>query len=181
MEADIAINKPNLLQRISGIVFFKPTIYRYVALNDNLTNEAAMIAFLVAFITFITSIFTQGFQPRLLVSFLAGILISWLLISWLVARVASRLFKKHIPASFVIRTRGFATIYSLLFLTLNFTSPTTSLFTCFIVTADVLNVISQILSVREGCEISTIQALLITAICIYLPNFALNLLLSMIR
>ncbi len=156
MATDIEIYKPSFIQRISGILFFNSYIYRHVATNENLTLEATIIVFLVMLINSMFRILQQGFHWNILVIFFSGILISWLFISWLVAWIVNKFFKKQIPASFVIRARAYAMIYNLLFLALNFISPSTSLFTLLIITADILFFVAQTLSIRESCEISTI-------------------------
>jgi hypothetical protein len=154
----------SIMQRLLGILLYRPAVYRYVALNENLTRESLFIVIFVSFMNTLVIIWQIGISRQTILGFLNPILFSWLLASWLIAWAVNRILKKRIPFIRILRGRGYAHIYALLFIALNFLSTATGIYTIVILIADILNIGADTLSIRESCEISTFQALIFAII-----------------
>ncbi len=121
-----------ILQRLFGILLFKPDIYRNVALNENLTTESFIIVILVTSVNTLVPTLFQGFGMQTAFSFFVPILFGWLISSWLIAWTVNKFFKKQIPLVRILRARGYAHIYSLSNIILIFLGIGTSIYNCYL-------------------------------------------------
>lgn len=144
------------LQRLLGIVFFRPAAYRHVASNSSLTIESLLIVIIVAFLNSAVYIWLNGVSLQGIISrFIIPVLIGWLFTGWLSAWIAGMLFKVKIPVSSILRSLGFARIYGLLgIFTILFDSNSAIFYAVAL-----LGAIASVIGIRESGEMSTLQAM----------------------
>jgi hypothetical protein len=150
------------LQRLLGIVLFRPAAYRYIATNSDLTTESSLIALIVAFLGSAVYTWRYGLGWLTAWQLLVPIFVGWLLYSWLSAWVADRFFKNPIPVAGILRARGHAQIFGVLGVLVTIFGPLLgSLGSILNYGAWALTLIASILCIREAGRTSTKRAIAI--------------------
>jgi len=146
------------LQRILGILLFRPAAYRYVANDSSLTREAALIVFFMALLSSTVSTWMDGFGIRSATSFLIPIF-SWIFMSWFCAWFAG-LFKIKILFANILRALGYGRLSALFSIATLFFPSKSGLYSAAYYLSVLVSLIAMFLGIRaSSSELSTGQAI----------------------
>ena len=147
-----------IVQRFSRMVRLEPGVYREVQHDEQATTEAAAIVVVASLLAALGAGFgAPRFFAGFVVEFLAGILLYWLLWSWITTLVGSRVFGSHATCLEVARPLGYANGARALGIL--------SALGCIVgslagLVAWVLSLVMGIVAVRETMELSTERAVI---------------------
>jgi hypothetical protein len=161
--------KSSLMERLLGIITFKAPIYKEIAEDQDATGIAAAIVVVVAvFVGFFSGLLQGGqlnaqfaqqgvdmnFNPLFMGIFglfLQPIfsLIGWVIGSWLLAIIASKLFEGRTDTSEMLRIVGFTSVFNIL-----------AIIPCVGIVGWILSIVGAVIGVREAAEFDTGKAVL---------------------
>jgi len=146
-----------IVQRFLRIVRFDATVYREIQQDERATSEAAVVVVAASLLAALgEGLNSPGFVAGFIVEFLAGILLYWLLWSWITMIVGTRLFGSHATYLQVARSLGYANglrALSILSILGCIFGPLVGL------AAWALSLIIGVIAVREAMELSTERAI----------------------
>jgi len=158
------------MNRLIGIITFKPPVYREVAHDPAALTPAAIV---VVVVTIVTALLggVLGTNPLGLAAIVATsvttVLVSWLLASALTAFIANRFFRGQSSTAELLRIFGYTFAFQLLII-VPFVGA---------LAAAVLSIIATVLAIRESAGFDTQKAVL-TAIISGVILFVLNLIIA---
>lgn len=172
-----------MFDRIMGIVTLKAPTYKEVAHDENATREAMMIVIVMSLIQgFVVGLIQPGggvsitgALVRSIVNLAFGLL-SWYVVSWLLAAIA-KAFGGKTDTNEMLRVTGYVAIFNLAVL-LNLAGLIATALLC--VTSIIglvilaLSIVGYVIGVREAAEFSTTNAV-ITAVLAAIANFVISL------
>jgi hypothetical protein len=139
-----------------GVATFKAPVYKEIAHDASATQPAALIVVVVALlIGVINGLLSQGGILLAIVTVILGVLLGWLINSWLTAFVAKTFFKGDTSTSEMLRVQGHAYIFQILSIIPIIGS----------IAAAVLSIIANVLAIREASGLDTTKSIL-TAIIV---------------
>jgi hypothetical protein len=149
------------LQRISGILLFKPATYRAVATNSNLTIESLLIVFSVTALNSILYFGVYGFGIHATSNVLKPVILGWFLFGLIFTWIVNVFFKGQIHIISVLRALGYVRIFQIF-------GILATILSSFVSFGKILNNgitliiwLATILCIRESCNVSTKQAIVI--------------------
>ena len=158
------------MNRLIGIITFKPPVYREVAHDPAALTPAAIVVVIVTIVTaLLGGVF--GTNPLGLAAIVATsvttVLVSWLLASALTAFIANRFFRGQSSTAELLRIFGYTFAFQLLII-VPFVGA---------LAAAILSIIATVLAIRESAGFDTQKAVL-TAIISGVILFVLNLIIA---
>ncbi len=146
----------SLTDRLMGVATFKAPVYKEIAHDASAIQPAALIVIAVAIISgLVSGLLGQGGILLTLVTIALGVLLGWLINSWLTAFVAKTFFKGDTNTSEMLRVQGHAYIFQILGIIPVIGS----------LAAAVLGIIANVLAIREASGLDTTKSIL-TAIIV---------------
>jgi len=145
-------------QRLARMVRLDPAVYREVQQDEGATAEAAVVVAVASLLAAVGAGFAAPrFMSGFVVEFLAGILLYWLLWSWVTMVVGSRAFGSHASYLQVARPLGYANGAR----ALGILSVLGCVFGALAgLAAWVLSLVVGVIAVRESMELSTERAVI---------------------
>jgi hypothetical protein len=158
------------MNRLIGIITFKPPVYREVAHDPAALTPAAIVVVVVTVVTALLS-GLLGTNPlglaAIVATSLTTVLVSWLLASALTAFIANRLFRGQSSTAELLRIFGFTYAFQLLII-VPFAGA---------IAAAILSIIATVLAIRESAGFDT-QKAIFTAIISGVILLVLNLVIA---
>jgi hypothetical protein len=146
-----------IVQRFLRIVRLDATVYREIQQDERATSEAAAVVVAASLLAALgAELGSSRFIGRFAVEFLAGVLLYWLLWSWITMLVGTRVFGSHASYLQVARPLGYANgarALAILSVLGCIFGPLVGL------AAWVLSLIIGVIAVREAMELSTERAI----------------------
>ena len=99
-----------IIGRVTRIVTFDQTVYGEIEHDENANVEAAIVVVVSSLLGAIGRLIANRYIGNALVAFVLGILLSWLLWSWVTMFVGTRLFQGEATFWEMARTIGYANV-----------------------------------------------------------------------
>jgi hypothetical protein len=158
------------MNRLIGIITFKPPVYREVAHDPAALTPAAIVVVIVTIVTALLSS-ALGTNPlglaAIVATSLTTVLVSWLLRSALTALIANWFFRGQSSTAELLRIFGFTYAFQLLII-VPFAGA---------IAAAILSIIATVLAIRESASFDT-QKAIFTAIISGVILLVLNLVIA---
>ncbi len=158
------MESPTLMQRIMGVITLKAPVYKDIADDPNATPQARNVVIIVAILAAIFSgltqvIFGSGLVPGIVMAVigLLSVLISWYVGAWALAFVAKTFFKANTETPNMLRVTGFTSVFQVVTYVLGLI-PCVGAIAALI--GAVLQIIGNIIGVREASGLDTTKAIL---------------------
>lgn len=149
-----------IVQRFLRIVRLDATVYREIQHDPRATAEAATVVAVASLLAALgAGLGAPRFVGGFLVEFLAGILLYWLLWSWVTMMVGTRVFGSHASHLEVARPLGYANGAR----ALGLLSVLGCVFGPVGLAAWALSLVIGVIAVREAMELSTERAIVTAA------------------
>lgn len=158
----------SLMNRLTGIVTFKPAVYREVAEDPAAMQPAAIIVVAISVISgLIGGLLTNNLVGQLLATVVSGLL-GWIIGGFLTSVIANAMGGKTSPQE-MLRIFGHIQVFQIL-----------GFIPCVgTIAALVLGIIGNVLAIREAAEVDTTKAVII-AVLVGIAIFAVATVVTMI-
>ena len=158
-------------RRVSGILLFRSSTYRSVAVDATLNIESSVMVILFTLLNGFLFTWVNGFNFQAISRFVSPLL-SWLFIGWFCAMTADKFFKVKIPTANVLRVLAHTRIFYLFgVVALTFYASSS----CILFPAMWIGIIADIFGVRHSGDLSTGQAIVIYLLGMFIGTLPLRL------
>ncbi len=145
----------SLTDRLMGILTFKAPVYKDIAHDPSAMQPAAIIVIAVAVVSgLVSGLLGQGGLIVGLITAVLGVLLGWVIGSWLTAFVAKTVFKGETNTSEMLRVQGHTYIFNILGII-----PVIGG-----IAAAVLSIVANVLAIREASGLDTTKSILTAVI-----------------
>jgi len=153
-------SSPTLMQRIIGVITLKAPVYKNIASDPAATPQARNVVIIVAILA---AIFGGGVPIILGNGLIAGIVaavlalafifVAWYVNAWALAFVAKSFFKGQTETQNMLRVTGFTSVFQVVTYVLG-------IIPCLGIVGTILQIIGNIIGVREASGLDTMKAVL---------------------
>jgi hypothetical protein len=189
-----------MLNRIMGVLTLRAPVYREIADDTTATGQAGIIVAIVAVINAILGAAAasiansalvqigtqQGFMLPMLSPLGAGVnafisaFIGWLIGSWVLAFVARQFFQGRTDTQEMLRVTGYTSVFTIVGAVLGLI-PCVGVIAA--VAAAVLQLIGNVIGIREAAEVHTTRAILIAivaAVIVFIISLVVGAIINLI-
>jgi hypothetical protein len=152
------------MERIMGVITLKAPVYKNIADDPSATPQARNVVIIVAILAAVFNgatgvLFSGGLLPGIVLAVvgLISVLISWFVGAWALAFVAKTFFKASTETPNMLRVTGFTTVFQVVTYVLGII-PCVGALAALV--GSVLQIIGNIIGVREASGLDTTKAIL---------------------